>query len=325
MLDVTAIGELLIDFTCTDRNTQGYPVMKAHPGGAPANFLAALAKFGAKTALLGKVGDDSFGHLLCDTLRQNNVCTDGLVIDPAVFTTLAFVTLDDGGERSFSFARKPGADTQLRFEELDLSLIERAKVFHFGTLSLTHEPARSTTRQAVAHAKQMGKLITFDPNLRPPLWEDMEDARREMLWGLSQADVVKLSEDEAEFLFGLSPEESAAHIRNRYGVKLVFVTCGAKGCWFENQLGRGHVDAPTGISATDTTGAGDIFGGSAVWSLLQTGKGPEQLTDGELTEITRFACSAATLSTQISGGISSVPELEEVRRLAASFYKGDLA
>jgi sugar/nucleoside kinase (ribokinase family) len=262
--------------------------------------------------------------MLGDTLRQNKVCTDGLVIDPTVFTTLAFVTLDAGGERSFSFARKPGADTRLRFEELDLSLIEQTKVFHFGTLSLTHEPSRSATHQAVAYAKQMGKLITFDPNLRPPLWEDLEDARREMLCGLSQADVVKLSEDEAVFLLGLSPEESAAHIRNHYGVKLVFVTCGAKGCWFENQLGRGHVNAPTGIFATDTTGAGDIFGGSAVWSLLQIGKGPEQLSEEELIGITRFSCAAATLSTQTPGGISSVPGLEDVRHLVATFYKGDL-
>ena len=325
MLDVTAIGELLIDFTCTGQNSQGYPVMEAHPGGAPANFLATLAKLGASTALLGKVGDDSFGHLLSNTLEQAGVSTNGLIFDPSAFTTLAFVTLDHAGERSFSFARKPGADTQLHFEELDLTLIEQAKVFHFGTLSLTHDPARSATRKAVEYARKLGKLITFDPNLRLPLWESAEDAKREMLWGLSQADVVKLSDDEAEFLFGLDPQESAAHIRACYGVKLVFVTCGAKGCWFENGLARGDVAAPSGIDVADTTGAGDIFGGAAVWGLLQARQAPELLNETDLAVITQFACSAATLSTKTPGGIPSVPPLEEVQHLAFAFYKGDPA
>lgn len=325
MLDVTAIGELLIDFTCTGQNSQGYPVMEAHPGGAPANFLATLAKLGASAALLGKVGDDSFGHLLSNTLEQAGVSTNGLIFDPSAFTTLAFVTLDHAGERSFSFARKPGADTQLHFEELDLTLIEQAKVFHFGTLSLTHDPARSATRKAVEYARKLGKLITFDPNLRLPLWESAEDAKREMLWGLSQADVVKLSDDEAEFLFGLDPQESAAHIRACYGVKLVFVTCGAKGCWFENGLARGDVAAPSGIDVADTTGAGDIFGGAAVWGLLQARQAPELLNETDLAVITQFACSAATLSTKTPGGIPSVPPLEEVQHLAFAFYKGDPA
>ena len=312
MIDVVALGELLIDFTCVTTDGDGYPTMAAHPGGAPANFLAALAKFGAKTALLGKVGDDAFGKLLTSTLEGAGIDTRGLVIDPEVFTTLAFVTLDQDGDREFSFARKPGADTRLTFQELDLGLIDKAKVFHFGTLSLTDEPARTATQKAVAYAKAAGKLITYDPNLRKPLWRDLEEAKKQLLWGLEQADVVKSSDEEVEFLFGVSPEDGAAHILEHYGVKLVFVTCGAEGCFFRNPIARGHVPSLSGVSVMDTTGAGDIFGGSAVWKLLQLGKAPEALTEAELREVTAFACATAGLSTTKPGGISSVPEYSQV-------------
>lgn len=310
--DVVALGELLIDFTCVSADAGGYPTMAAHPGGAPANFLAAVTKFGGKTALLGKVGTDTFGRLLTGTLEQAGIETRGIVASSDVFTTLAFVTLDEHGDREFAFSRKPGADTQLRFSELNLSLIDDARVFHFGTLSLTDEPARATTYRAVAYAKERGKLITFDPNLRKPLWKDLEAAKEQMLWGLSQADVVKISDEEIEFLFGLSPQEGAKKILSDYGVKLVFATCGADGCWFENQNACGHVDSLKGIKVVDTTGAGDIFGGSAVWKVLQTGKRPEELNEAELREAVRFACTAAGLSTTKPGGISSVPELSTV-------------
>ena len=313
MIDVVALGELLIDFTCVSADADGYPTMAAHPGGAPANFLAALSKFGAKTAFLGKVGNDAFGKMLTATLEKTGISTAGIVCDDEVFTTLAFVTLDETGDREFSFARKPGADTCLRFEELDLSLIDAAKVFHFGTLSLTDEPARSTTYQAVAYAKNKGKLITYDPNLRKPLWKSMDEAKHQMLWGLAQADVVKISDEEVEFLFGMNPERGAAHILETYGVKLVFVTCGAEGCYFQNPQISGHAPGLQGIKVADTTGAGDIFGGSAVWKLLQTGKAPEELTVDELTDMTAFACKAAGLSTTRPGGISSVPLLREVQ------------
>ena len=312
MLDVVALGELLVDFTHINQNEDNYPVLSAHPGGAPANFLAALAKFGASTALLGKIGDDSFGQMLCSTLKNIGIETSGLVFDRAVYTTLAFVTLDKHGNRSFSFARRPGADTQLRFEELDLTLIEQAKIFHFGTLSLTHEPARAATYQAVAYAQKMGKLITFDPNLRTPLWDRVEDAKTQILWGLAQADVVKISDDEVDFLFHLDPQAGAKHILTQYGAKLVFVTCGDKGCWFSARAACGHVDSPKGIQPVDTTGAGYIFGGSALWKLLQIDKPPEKLTEQELRDITRFACTAASLSTLKSGGIFSIPEYEDI-------------
>ena len=314
MTDVVALGELLIDFTCVSTDAEGYPTMEAHPGGAPANFLAALAKFGARTALLGKVGNDAFGKLLTGTLDKAGIGTEGLLAAEDVFTTLAFVTLDESGDREFSFARKPGADTGISFDELNTQLIDEAKVFHFGTLSLTDEPARSATYQAVAYAKERGKLITFDPNLRKPLWNSLGDAKAQMLWGLSRADVVKISDEEVEFLFGLAPETGAAHILENFGVKLVFVTCGADGCFFANGSAKGFVSALSGIKVVDTTGAGDIFGGSAVWKLLQLGKDPAELTQEQMQNVVQFACTAAGLSTTKPGGISSVPEYEDVLR-----------
>lgn len=310
MMDVVALGELLIDFTNVSADPDGYPTMAAHPGGAPANFLATLSMFGAKAALLGKVGNDTFGKLLVNTLQEAGIETRGLVMADDVFTTLAFVTLDETGNREFAFARKPGADTKLTFEEIDLSLIDEAKVFHFGTLSLTDESARSATYKAVAYAKARGKLITYDPNLRKPLWNDLEEAKKQLLWGLGQADVVKISDEEVDFLFGLGVEDGAKHILENYGVKLVFVTCGAKGCFFMNNKASGHVPALTGIQVVDTTGAGDIFGGSAVYQLLQLDKVPEELTDEDLKNAVRFACTAAGLSTTKHGGISSVPDYD---------------
>ena len=314
MIDVVALGELLIDFTCVSTDTEGYPTMAAHPGGAPANFLATLAKFGAKTALLGKVGNDSLGRLLVGTLESAGIDTRGLLVDDSVFTTMAFVTLDAQGDREFSFVRKPGADTCISFEELDTRLIDEAKVFHFGTLSLTDDPARTATQKAVAYAKSKGKLITYDPNLRKPLWKDLEEAKKQLLWGLEQADVVKISDEEVEFLFGMSVQEGAAHILANYPVKLVFVTCGADGCWYQNAVACGHVPSLKDIPVRDTTGAGDIFGGSAVWRLLQLNKAPEQLTQAELENAVRFACAAAGLSTTQPGGISSVPEFDDVQK-----------
>ena len=299
MLDVAALGELLIDFTYQSADESGYPTMAAHPGGAPANFLAALAKLGARTALLGKVGADAFGDMLIGTLERAGIGTRGVIRSADVFTTLAFVTLDPSGDRTFSFARKPGADTCITAEELDLELIDCAKVFHFGTLSLTDEPARSATRRAVAYARERGKLITYDPNLRRPLWRSMEEAREQRL---------------AFFVLGLSPEEGACRIMSEYGVKLVFVTCGAEGCVFRNQNAGGHVPGLSGLSVLDTTGAGDIFGGCAVWGLLRTGKAPEALTRGELERITAFACAVAGLSTTRAGGISSLFDREEIEK-----------
>ena len=312
-MDVVTLGELMIDFTCVSTDSTGFPTMAAHPGGAVTNFIATLARYGCKTAILGKVGNDAFGKLMIRTVQDAGVATGGVLLDDNSFTTMAFVTLDSSGDRSFSFARKPGADTQLTAEEVDLSIIDSAKVFHFGTLSLTHEPARTATQRAIAYAKEKGKLISYDPNLRLPLWDDKDFCRQQLLWGLSQADVVKISDNEVEFLFGLDPQAGAKHILESFGVKLVFVTCGADGCHFRNAIASGNVAAPKGITVADTTGAGDIFGGSAMYGILQSQKAPEELTAAELTKITTFACTAASISTMTQGALSSIPTLEEVK------------
>ena len=311
MFDVVALGELLIDFAAKSTDAQGYPTLAANPGGAPGNFLAALNAYGKKTAFLGKVGDDTFGHLLVGTMHQAGIETKGILVDPSVFTTLAFVTFDETGDRSFSFARKPGADTQLSWEEVDKSMIDDAKVFHFGTLSLTGEPARTTTQKAVAYAKDKGKLITCDPNLRKPLWVSMEEAREQILWSLQQADVVKISDDEVDFLWGCSPEEGADKLLKEFGVSLAMVTLGPKGCLLKTTNAVCNVSGPK-VNPVDTTGAGDIFGGSAVSRLLDLEKDIAELTEEDLAFIGRFATTAASLSTEFIGGIPSIQDEKTV-------------
>lgn len=306
MYDVVALGELLIDFASKHTDKNGYPTMAANPGGAPANFLGALNAYGKKTAFLGKVGADTFGNLLLGTVKQAGIETKGIVMDPTVFTTLAFVTFDETGDRSFSFARKPGADTQLTWEEMDKSLIDQTRVFHFGTLSLTSEPIRTTTRKAVAYAKEQGKLITCDPNLRKPLWSSEEEAREQILWSLHQADVVKISDDEVAFLWNCTPEEGADKLLNECGVSLAMVTLGPKGCLLKTANASCYAVGPK-VSPIDTTGAGDIFGGSALSRLLDLGKPISELTEDDLTLIGRFAATAASLSTEFVGGIPSIP------------------
>lgn len=313
MIDVVALGELLIDFASVDTDANGYPVMKANPGGAPGNFLAALSTYGAKAAFIGKVGDDAFGHKLVDTMAQAGIETKGIRVDPDVFTTLAFVTIDAEGDRSFSFARKPGADTRLRWEEVELSLIDQAKVFHFGTLSLTDEPVRTTTQKCIAYAKAQGKMITFDPNLRLPLWKGPEEAREQILWGLHQADVVKISDEEVSFLWNCSPEEGAERLLKEFGVSLAMVTLGAKGCYLRCSGAECRIGSPS-VTPVDTTGAGDIFGGSAVARLLELGKGLKDLTEEDLGYVASYAAAAASFSTEKSGGIPSIPEKKAVLR-----------
>lgn len=315
MYDVVALGELLIDFAPVSTDESGYPTIKAQPGGAPGNFLAALQKYGCSTALIGKVGADSFGKLLIGTMTEKGISTRGILADPKVFTTLAFVTLDATGNREFSFARKPGADTCLTAEELPFDLLDACSVFHFGTLSLTSEPARTATQKAVAYAREHGKLISFDPNLRKPLWPSDEAAKEQIEWGLHQSDIVKISDEEIEFLWGLSPEEGAQKLLKEYGVRLVYATLGPKGCHFANRNGCGEVPSPTGIHVVDTTGAGDIFGGSAMSRFRRLGKAPEDLTVEEMRAVTRFACCAASLSTQTHGGINSVPKEKDVEAI----------
>lgn len=316
MFDVIALGELLIDFAAKSTDKDGYPTMAANPGGAPGNFLAALNAYGKKTAFLGKVGSDAFGQLLLGTLKKAGIETKGIVVDDSVFTTLAFVTFDEKGDRSFSFARKPGADTQLRWEEVDTSLIDEARVFHFGTLSLTDEPVRTATQKCVAYAREKGKLITCDPNLREPLWPSKDAAREQILWSLHQADVVKISDNEVEFLWHCTPEEGAEKLLKEFGVSLAMVTLGPDGCLLKTANASFRAASPK-VHPIDTTGAGDIFGGSAVARLLELEKPIAALTEEDLAYIGRFASTAASLSTEHPGGIPSIPDKEAVLKAMA--------
>ncbi len=315
MVDVLALGELLIDFAPQSVNEMGYPVLAANPGGAPGNFLAALSRYGCKTAMIGKVGEDAFGKLLVQTMKNAGIDTAGIIVDPNVFTTLAFVSLDASGNRDFSFARKPGADTCLTAEEVKDTLFDAARVFHFGTLSLTDEPAASATRRAVALAKAHGLLISVDPNLRKPLWKHEQDAKDAIEWSLRQSDIVKISDEEIDWLWGLTPEKGAEKLLREYGVSLVYATLGPRGCYAATRNTAVIVPGPAGIHVVDTTGAGDIFGGSAMSQFLQCGKAPSELTAEDLGRIVRFACTAASLSTQKHGGITSIPEPAEIDRL----------
>ena len=312
MFKAIASGELLIDFNTVATDEMGYPTLEGHPGGATINCLATLRKFGAEAAFIGKAGNDAFGKMLQHTISHFGIDTVNVLLSDEAFTTLAFVTLDETGDREFSFARKPGADLLLRFDEVDLSGFEGADVFHFGTVSMTEEPSRSTTKQLVEYARSKGILIGYDPNLRRNLWANLDDAREQMLWGLSKADIVKISDEEIEFLFGLSPEEGAKKILDAYPVQLVYATCGAKGSYYFTRNVCGFMPAMTGLNVIDTCGAGDIFGGSAMFRFLQHGKPASELTKEDLDDITRFATVSAGLSTQKHGGISSIPDLSDV-------------
>ncbi len=309
--DVVALGELLIDFATIGTDAAGYPTMKANPGGAPGNYLATLNAYGAKTGFLGKVGTDTFGKLLLDTLAAAGIDTRGILSDDSVFTTLAFVTFDANGDRAFSFARKPGADTQLRYEEIDLSMIDATSVLHFGTLSLTDEPVKSATMQAIAYARAKGKRISFDPNLRKPLWKSEAAATEAMLWGLQQADFVKISDEEIDFLWGCDCQTGAKKLLEAYGVRLALVTMGAKGAWLFNRQAAAFAPCPQ-VSVVDTTGAGDICGGSAMSRLLSFDTPWEDLSQAQLQQVVSFAVTAASLSTTVQGGIPSIPTEEQI-------------
>ena len=315
MPDIIAMGELLADMTACGVNEDGFPILSAHPGGAPANFLAAAAADGCSTGMIGKVGDDAFGRLLKEELKGRGVNVTGVIADPAVFTTMAFVTIGKDGARTFSFARRPGADTCLRPEEVDLEMIRSARVFHFGTLSLTDEPAASALHTAVAEAKRAGGLISVDPNYRPALWSDDTDARRAMEWALRQADVVKISDDEVRFLWSMEPEEGAARLLQEYGVKLAFITLGPDGCHAACRDAAVTLPVPHGLCAVDTTGAGDIFCGTAVSRLLKLKKRPEALEMGDLESTVRYANAAAALSVTRQGGMGSIPPREEIEKI----------
>lgn len=316
MYDVVALGEILIDFTPAGLSEQGNPLFEANPGGAPANVLACLAKLGRKTAFLGKVGADEFGRLLREVLASRGIATHGLVLEEGAQTTLAFVHLHDDGDRSFSFYRSPGADTLLRPEEVDGKQLT-ASIFHFGSLSLTHEPARSATLAALHWAKERGALISYDPNLRPPLWSSLAEAKRQILAVMDQADIVKISREELEFLTGSdSLAQGSAQLVREYGTSLLLVTLGKDGCFFRLGDLTGLVPGFP-VQAVDATGAGDGFLGGMLHEILRRGKALEEWSLEELEASVRFANAIGALVVTRKGGIPAMPSLAEVQSFLA--------
>lgn len=311
--DVIAMGELLIDFTMNGQSGQGNPLFEACPGGAPCNVLALLNKMGKKTAFLGKVGKDQFGTLLRETVGNAGIDTSHLLTDDEVNTTLAFVHTFPDGDREFSFYRNPGADMMLTEDEVDTEFVSQAKVFHFGTLSMTHEGIRAATKKAVKAAKESGALISFDPNLREPLWSSLELAKEQMEYGFGQCDILKISDNEIQFVSGKEDyDEGIQYLQEKYEIPLILLTMGKDG---SRAYYKGMRIERQGISVKtiETTGAGDTFGGSSLNYLLEHDF--DNLTETELGEMLTFANAAAAIVTTRKGAIRAMPEKAEVEAL----------
>lgn len=314
--DVAALGELLIDFTESGKSAQGNGQFEACPGGAPCNVLAMLSKLGKKTAFIGKVGDDMFGHLLRDTIVDAGINADSLAMDPEIPTTLAFVKTFENGDRDFSFYRKPGADMMLTAAELPDQTIENVRIFHFGTLSMTHQGVREATVKAVELAKAAGVLISFDPNLRPPLWADMEEAKKQISWGLEKCDILKIADNELLFMTGEEDfYKGAAILHERYpSIKVLNVTAGADGSYsFYGDEEPVFVPSFKLGGTIETTGAGDTFCASVLNFVLENGI--VCLTPEDRKNMLRFANAAAYIVTTRKGAIRSMPERREVEDL----------
>ena len=308
--DVTALGELLIDFTENGQSGQGNTLFEANPGGAPCNVLAMLKKLGRSCAFVGKVGEDMFGQLLRDV-----ICMDYLIFDKDARTTLAFVKTFENGDRDFSFYRNPGADMMLTEDELPLDAIASSRIFHFGTLSMTHEGVRRATVKAVDCAKAGGALISFDPNLRPPLWGSLDEAKKQIMYGLTHCDILKIADNELEFMTGETDfDKGAAILRTEYpDIKLLNVTAGAEGSYSYYEGERVFVPACTLGGTIETTGAGDTFCACVLNFVLE--RGLDGLTKGDLTTMLSFANTTAYLVTTRKGAIRSMPERAEVEAL----------
>ena len=314
--DVTALGELLIDFTENGTSAQGNPIMEANPGGAPCNVLAMLERLGKKTAFIGKVGKDMFGNQLKAAVEEVGIDTRALIMDEEVHTTLAFVHTYPDGDRDFSFYRNPGADMMLTMDEVPDDLIRDSRIFHFGTLSSTHEGVREATRHAIEVAKEAGCIITFDPNLRPPLWKSLEDARVEIEYGLTKCDVLKISDNEVEFLFDTTDyDKGAALIEEKYHIPLVLITMGKDGSRAYYKERRVECAPFLQEHTIETTGAGDTFCASILNYVLDHGL--EDLTDENLMEMLTFANAGASLITTRKGALRVMPTREEVKEFIA--------
>ena len=310
MIDITTIGEILIDLTQSGRTEQGIPRFDANPGGAPANLAVAAARLGARTAFIGRVGNDSFGDYLKRCLAENGVDVRGMSVDEKARTTLAVVALDERGERTFSFYRDPSADVNLSMEHVPMELLGGTKVLHFGSVSLTAEPARTATLEAAKAAKANGAWVSYDPNYRASLWPDEETAVRNMTEPLSMVDILKVSDEELPLLTGCTdPEKGSARLAEK-GVRLVLVTLGAHGAFYRFDGHTGHVPGVP-CQVGDTNGSGDTFFGAALSQLVKLSS-LDQLTVPELRRILAFANKAASITTSRHGAIPAMPTLAEV-------------
>lgn len=312
--DVVALGELLIDFTQNGLSAQGNPLLEANPGGAPCNVLALLSKLGHKTAFLGKVGQDGFGDQLADALTEVGIDTRGLRRDPVVHTTLAVVHTHPDGDREFSFYRNPGADMNLRTEELDRELLADTTIFHFGSLSMTDEPCRSASREAIALAEASGALLSFDPNLREPLWHSLDEAKEQILYGMAHCQILKISDNEIQWLSGLEDyDEGIAWLRSQFNIPLILLSLGKDGS--RAYCGDVRVEVPAHLmpNTIETTGAGDTFFGGVLHYILEHGWHP--YSEAELNEMLAFANAGAALITTRKGALRVMPERSEIEAL----------
>ena len=311
--DVIALGELLIDFTMNGQSEQGNNMFEACPGGAPCNVLALLNKMGKKTAFLGKVGKDQFGTLLKNTITEAGIDASNLMIDDKVNTTLAFVHIFPYGDREFSFYRNPGADMMLTADEVNPEFVKDTKIFHFGTLSMTHDGVREATKKAVETAKENGCLVSFDPNLRPPLWSSLDLAKEQMEYGFGKCDILKISDNEIQVVSGKEDyDEGIAYLQEKYNIPLILLTMGKEGSRAYYK-GMRVERAGFAVKAIETTGAGDTFCGSSLNYIVEHDF--ENLTEEQLGEMLTFANAAAALVTTKKGAIKAMPVREDVLKL----------
>lgn len=312
--DVTALGELLIDFTENGVSGQGNPLFEANPGGAPCNVLAMLTKLGHKTAFIGKVGDDFFGKQLKEAIEEVGIDSKGLCMDKEIHTTLAMVHTYPDGDRDFSFYRNPGADMMLKESEVKEELIKESKLFHFGTLSMTHEEVRKATKKAIQIAEEAGNIISFDPNLREPLWRSLDEAKEQILYGLSHCHILKISDNEIQWLTGQEDyTDGVKWILERYQIPLILVSMGKEGS--RAYYGGKMVEVKPFIqkNTIETTGAGDTFCGCVLHYICEHGL--DNLTEENLFEMLQFANAAASIITTRKGALRVMPEEKEIAGL----------
>lgn len=311
--DVVALGELLIDFTSNGMSTQGNPLFEANPGGAPCNVLSMLSKLGKKVAFIGKVGNDAFGRQLENAIEEVGIDSKGLCKDPQVHTTLAFVQKLANGDRDFSFYRNPGADMMLSKEEINYDLIRNTTVFHFGSLSMTDEVCRDATKAALDAAKEAGAIVSFDPNLREPLWKSLEEAREQIAYGMGKCDILKISDNEILWFTGKDDyDEAVGVLQHTYGIPLILLSMGPDGSRAYYRGMRVEVPAVLRDNTIETTGAGDTFCGCMLNYIIDHGL--NGMTEADLEEMLTFANMAASLITTRKGALRVMPEKAEIER-----------